>query len=268
MQPNNGYLALSVDSRVCAVFPTKSVRESAFSCEPCFGAFAPVCRALSSVAFWRVHRMNDLVEQFDDVILQLDEAIARIQDHAYDATSIAEVHFQLIATKVDLKVARDEMESTLSSVTRSLKKLMGDSQSQNGVADSLSRSEAAINFSQVSASIGVASLQIRTNGHGHGDVSIDGIRFGLSQSLALTLEALSGNKGVSNDHMVAWKTVDEIRDYLQLRTGKRPTHRAIVVRIARLRKEVPNPFLIMTDSRGQYRFGLRLSGRMRVQQVG
>lgn len=66
----------------------------------------------------------------------------------------------------------------------------------------------------------------------------------------------------ADDGFPGWKTYDEIRDYIEQKTGSRPTKRAIVQTVFRIRKALKetdlNQYLLRVEARpGRLRFLLR-----------
>lgn len=109
---------------------------------------------------------------------------------------------------------------------------------------------------------GAFSVEFNPRTDGSAVVRIDdGKEFTLPPTLADLLAILCEDTGRSTDDLIGWKSIHEVVNWLQKKTGRRFTKRAVIQSVYRLRKELfkasVNPYMVQTNRRYGLRFALR-----------
>jgi hypothetical protein len=125
------------------------------------------------------------------------------------------------------------------------------------------RREAALR----AATTGARTLEMRPAPRDGAFVRIDeGRPFRLSRGDARLLRVLTHGAAPTYDGLPPWRTYDQLGDALKRPTGERPTQRALVESVYRVRRALVaadlNPYLLKVDRRaGRLRFLLRSARR-------
>ncbi len=117
------------------------------------------------------------------------------------------------------------------------------------------------------AMVGASTLEMRAAAKGGAMVRIDeGRAFRLSRADARLLRALTNGGPPEKDGFPAWRTYDQLSEELKRTSGARPTRRAVVESVYRVRRALEasdfNPYLLKVDRKtGRLRFLLRPAQR-------
>lgn len=113
------------------------------------------------------------------------------------------------------------------------------------------------------ASVGASTMEMRLHRNGAAMVRIDeGKWFRLSKGDARLLRVLTHGSALAPDGFPNWQTYGQLADELARKAGVRPTHRALVESVYRVRRALKaadlNPYLLAVDRKaGRLRFLLR-----------
>ena len=110
---------------------------------------------------------------------------------------------------------------------------------------------------------GALLFELKRLSDGSAAVRVDaGKAFQLPPALADLLSVLAAEGGPSEDGLVGWKTLEEVRIVMTKKTGKPTSKHAVTQQVYRLRREIlhrggVNPFLIQSHRRHGLRFARR-----------
>ena len=113
------------------------------------------------------------------------------------------------------------------------------------------------------ASVGASKMEMRLNRNGAAMVRVDeGEWFRLSRGDARLLRVLSNGSSTDPDGFPSWQTYEQLAEELGRKAGVRPTRRALVESVYRVRRALKaadlNPYLLKVDHQaGRLRFLLR-----------
>jgi len=92
----------------------------------------------------------------------------------------------------------------------------------------------------------------------------------LTPAMADILEALCGESGPSGDHLVGWKSIDNLAESLKDRFGNRLETPAAIVRVARLRKALEDAGVssqLVQRDHNRYRFARKSAAVSEIHEI-